>query len=101
MATLLDLFGVRRQKRLGNNALIAPTHRISPSNGIRLLPEAEVLLPREDLVDELPVEHGDLGPEGLQLLQQHGGALLDLPPRQVRRALCRARDHVREAYAEV
>jgi hypothetical protein len=75
--------------------------RVGAGDGVGLLAEAEVLLAGEDLVDELPVEDGHLGPEGLQLLQQHGGALLDLAPRQVRRALGRARHHVREPDTEV
>lgn len=77
------------------------THSVSPRYGVRLFAEAEVLLPGEDLVDELAVEHGHLGAEGLQLLQQDGRALLDLAPRQVRGTLRGPRHHVRETDAEV
>lgn len=38
-------------------------YRICSVDQIRLPAELEVLLPGEDLVDQLAVEHGDLGPE--------------------------------------
>lgn len=77
------------------------TDRVGAGDGVGLLAEAEVLLAGEHLVNEFPVEDCHLGPERLQLLQQQRRALLDLAPRQVRRALGGARNHVREPDAEV
>lgn len=59
------------------------THSIGPSDGVWLFSEAEVFLPREHLIYEFPVEHCDLGTEGLKLFQEYSRSFLDLPSGEV------------------